>query len=217
MRWVLLFFLRCWQGPLLAPSRKTWELHFFPVDKPVSYPFHTCFILKKHKYIYTHSTLNMSFTHSRINASHVFNLYIYNSVRLLWLKSSARIHRNYLINELNWKSIFSSCIIAYNFSFYYIHFEITGDPCNLIGSQQCDLFTNSTIFALNHICSKLRHSCSKSHHFCSKSQHFCSTSHQFCFDYKMSVKAFLLPLFIKPTPRSIIIWYWLNSVISKWL
>ena len=30
--------------------------------------------------------------------------------------------------------------------FYYIHFEITGDPCNLIGSQQCDLFTNHTIF-----------------------------------------------------------------------
>ena len=24
---------------------------------------------------------------------------------------------------------------------YYTHFEITGDPCNLIGSQQCDLFT----------------------------------------------------------------------------
>ena len=21
---------------------------------------------------------------------------------------------------------------------YYIHFEITGNPCNLIGSQQCD-------------------------------------------------------------------------------
>ena len=48
---------------------------------------------------------------------------------------------------------------------------------------------NRTIFTLNHICSKLRHSCSKSHHF--------------CFDYKMSVKAFLLSLFIKPTPRSI--------------
>ena len=29
--------------------------------------------------------------------------------------------------------------------------EITGDPCNLIGSRQCDLFTNRTIF------------CSKSH------------------------------------------------------
>ena len=29
---------------------------------------------------------------------------------------------------------------------YYIHFEITGDPFNLIGSQQCDLFPNRTIF-----------------------------------------------------------------------
>ena len=37
--------------------------------------------------------------------------------------------------------------------FYYIHFEITGYPCNLVGSQQCDLFLNRTIF------------CSKSHLF----------------------------------------------------
>ena len=29
--------------------------------------------------------------------------------------------------------------------FYYIHFEITGVPCNLIGSQQCDVLTNHTI------------------------------------------------------------------------
>ena len=29
---------------------------------------------------------------------------------------------------------------------YYTHLEITGDPCNLIGSQQCDLFPNCTIF-----------------------------------------------------------------------
>ena len=26
------------------------------------------------------------------------------------------------------------------------HFEITGDSCNLIGSQQCDLFTNHIWF-----------------------------------------------------------------------
>ena len=32
-----------------------------------------------------------------------------------------------------------------DFTLYYIHFEITGDPCNLIGPQQCDLFTNRTI------------------------------------------------------------------------
>ena len=29
---------------------------------------------------------------------------------------------------------------------YYTHFEITGGPCNLIGSNWCDLFTNRTIF-----------------------------------------------------------------------
>ena len=39
---------------------------------------------------------------------------------------------------------------------YYIHFEIIGYPCNLIGSQQCDLFPNRTIF------------CSKSHFFLSQ-------------------------------------------------
>ena len=39
------------------------------------------------------------------------------------------------------------------FVLYYIHLEITGDPCNLIGSERCDLFTNRTIL------------CSKSHLF----------------------------------------------------
>ena len=41
----------------------------------------------------------------------------------------------------------SDCLV------YYIHFEITGYPCNLIGTQWCDLFLNRTIF------------CSKSHLF----------------------------------------------------
>ena len=36
---------------------------------------------------------------------------------------------------------------------YYTHLEIAGDPCNLIGPQQCDLFTNRAKF------------CSKSHLF----------------------------------------------------
>ena len=34
---------------------------------------------------------------------------------------------------------------------YYIHFRITGDPCNLISSHWCVLFTNRTIS-----CSKWR-------------------------------------------------------------
>ena len=37
----------------------------------------------------------------------------------------------------------SSC----NKFLYYIHFEITGYPCNLIGSQQCDLFPNRAIYS----------------------------------------------------------------------
>ena len=36
---------------------------------------------------------------------------------------------------------------------YSIHFEFARGPCNLIGSNWCDLFTNRTIF------------CSKSHYF----------------------------------------------------
>ena len=35
--------------------------------------------------------------------------------------------------------------IAY-FRFYYIHCEITGHPCNLIGSQQCDLSHHKSPF-----------------------------------------------------------------------
>ena len=34
----------------------------------------------------------------------------------------------------------------HDISFYYIHFEITADPGNLIGSNWCDLFTRSTFF-----------------------------------------------------------------------
>ena len=37
------------------------------------------------------------------------------------------------------------------YNFYYIHFKINCDPCNLIGSHQCVLFTNRTIFSLSRI------------------------------------------------------------------
>ena len=33
-----------------------------------------------------------------------------------------------------------------NSEVYYTHFEITDGPCNLIGSNWCDLFTMCTIF-----------------------------------------------------------------------
>ena len=46
--------------------------------------------------------------------------------------------------------------IKFALTLYYIHFEITGYPCKLIGSQQCNLFPDRTIF------------CSKSHLFLSQ-------------------------------------------------
>ena len=46
-----------------------------------------------------------------------------------------------------------SCWPVHFYKFYYNHFEIIGYPCNVIGSQRCDLFPNRTIF------------CSKSHLF----------------------------------------------------
>ena len=45
---------------------------------------------------------------------------------------------------------FSVYCLGY-FEFYYIHFEITGYPCNVIGSQRCDLFPNRTIFCSKYI------------------------------------------------------------------
>jgi hypothetical protein len=35
-------------------------------------------------------------------------------------------------------------VIAYHYLLYYIHFEINGVSCNVIGSQECDFSTNRT-------------------------------------------------------------------------
>ena len=72
---------------------------------------------------------------------------------------------------------------------YYL--EITGDPYNLTGSQQCDLFTNHTIFVLNQVCSRSRHSCSKSYIFVLN--RIISASNAKCDE-----KALLFTLFNKP-------------------
>ena len=52
-----------------------------------------------------------------------------------------------------WIDLAETGLVMADYTLYYIHFEITGYPCNLIRSQQCDLFLNRTIF------------CSKSHLF----------------------------------------------------
>ena len=41
------------------------------------------------------------------------------------------------------------CLNTVRYALYYILLEITGDPCDLIGSQQCDLYPNRTISAAN--------------------------------------------------------------------
>ena len=85
--------------------------------------------------------------------------------------------------------------------FYYIHFEITGDPCNLINSQ-ITLF-----FALNHICSKSHYSCSKSDQLCFKLHHSCTISHHFRFEYKISCN---LSLFVSAIQQ---IGYLINKIM----
>ena len=56
-------------------------------------------------------------------------------------------------------TLFARKVIA-NFRFYYIHFEITGDPCNLLALIDV-IYSQITSFPLNHIFFKPRHSCFK--------------------------------------------------------
>ena len=56
-------------------------------------------------------------------------------------------------------TLFARKVIAY-FRFYYIHFEITGDTCNLLALSDVS-YSQITSFPLNHIFFKSRHSCFK--------------------------------------------------------
>ena len=112
-----------------------------------------------------------------------------------WRVKSSQCAKQVVSDSLAWVGLVDFVIRLVIFVLYYIHFEITGYPCNLIGSQQCDLFLNCTIFCSKRICSKSRHSCSKTHHFSFKSHHFCSISHHFCFEYKMRCKSLFVSAF----------------------
>ena len=51
---------------------------------------------------------------------------------------------------LPWYYTLSEIIMKHSvqiYVIYYFHFENVGDPCNLNGSQQYDLFPNCSIFA----------------------------------------------------------------------
>ena len=55
---------------------------------------------------------------------------------------------DYLLDEECFSTI-NACAQP-RFQFYYIHLEITGDPCNLIGSKQSAIYSQIALFfALN--------------------------------------------------------------------
>ena len=67
-----------------------------------------------------------------------------------------------------------------SFSLNYIHFEITGDPWNLIGPKWCNLFPNCTFF------------CSKLHPFFSPSKwKWSNTNHHISFSCLVAHRALI--------------------------
>ena len=112
-------------------------------------------------------TLLVSYTLSDSASNHHCSLcqYVHKAVlpSLTWIKSEvscsecdslSKPHDTSLLKTFLW--LLSSLGPSTGNVLYEIHFEITGYPCNVIGSQPCDLFTNRTIF------------CSKSYLFLSQ-------------------------------------------------
>ena len=57
-------------------------------------------------------------------------------------KNTKFFHVCYYGSSKGWKPLYNTVV----YMIYCTHFEITGGPCNLIGSHWCDLFTNHTNF-----------------------------------------------------------------------
>jgi len=77
------------------------------------------------------------------------------SARFDYLFLAKILRKLLIVSSVVYSVILISLLLIEKFQTCYCFsvFEITGDPCNLIGSQQWDLFPNRTIF------------CSKSHLF----------------------------------------------------
>ena len=69
------------------------------------------------------------------------------------LKSECRGH----LTQIKIVSFLSYFVIFRKKNFYYIHFEIIIDPCNLTGSQHYNLFSNHTIFCSVRVLSSYVH------------------------------------------------------------
>ena len=106
-----------------------------------------------------------------------------------------------------------SCSHSISHSFISLtHFEITGYPCNLIGSQWCDLFTNRTIF------------CSKSHLFLSQREWDSKTkaTNQIPrlntkISGKWKAKSHCVENFATAVAKTLLLFFSTNCAISKWI
>ena len=90
----------------------------------------------------------------RKKRNHLLNF----TVRLINVLSLHNINlMHHFISRRWWRHLIEILLLSLKTNFYlaiyYIHLEITGDSCNLIGPERCYLFTNRTIL------------CSKSHLF----------------------------------------------------
>ena len=65
------------------------------------------------------------------------------------LKMHYYVQNKITSHDSEWKTYlwpFNFMVMNSDSQIYHTHFEITSGPCNLIGSNWCDLFTNRTIF-----------------------------------------------------------------------
>ena len=85
--------------------------------------------------------------HLFLNQSEVSNFPCILLVKKKGTRKTIHLIYRYFLNR-KWRRLANVCstVVESFTTFYYTHFEITDGPCNLIGSNWCDLFTNRTTF-----------------------------------------------------------------------
>ena len=81
------------------------------------------------------------------NQSEVSNFPCILLVKKKGTRKTIHLIYRYFLNR-KWRRLANVCstVVESFTTFHYTHFEITDGPCNLIGSNWCDLFTNRTTF-----------------------------------------------------------------------